>query len=136
MLHLIKLAVGSRNQADLAGWQRARTRPGVPVEIRTRQFPKRAPELVDGGSLYWVIAGLATVRQAILALREVRREDGLRATAIMLDPRLVPVLPRPVRAFQGWRYLRETDAPLDVGSVEPDGIPGELRRRLAELCLL
>ncbi len=135
MLHLIKLAVGARTQADVAAWQSARTGPGLPVTIPTRQFPRRAAELVAGGSLYWVVAGLATVRQPIVDVRELRREDGTRATAILVAPTLVPLTPRPVRAFQGWRYLRSADAPPDLGTVS-DGMPGELRRRLAELCLL
>ena len=135
MLNLIKLAVGARTQADIAAWQRSRTTPGSPVEIRTRQFPKRAAELIDGGSLYWVVAGLATVRQPIVDIRAIRRDDGLRATAILVDPTRVAVAPRPVRAFQGWRYLRADEAPDDLPS-RPNGMPADLRRRLAELCLL
>ncbi len=135
MLNLIKLAVGARTQADIAAFQRARTPPGSAVTIRTRQFPKRAAELIDGGSLYWVVAGLATVRQPIVDVRAVRCDDGTRATAILVEPALVSLMPRPVRAFQGWRYLRAEDAPADLGTAS-DGMPGELRRRLAELCLL
>ena len=136
MLHLIKLAVGARTQADVAAWQRSRTAPGEPVVVPTRQFPKRAAELMDGGSLFWVVGGLATIRQAIVDVREVRRDDQTRGTAILVDPVLVPVAPRSVRAFQGWRYLRGVDAPGDLLGGEGDGMPGELRRVLAELCLL
>jgi hypothetical protein len=136
MLHLIKLAVGARTQADVAAWQRSRTAPGEPVTVSTRQFPKRAAELMDGGSLFWVVAGLTTIRQSVVDVREIRREDGTRGTAILVDPVLVPLVPRTVRAFQGWRYLRQVDAPADLLGGEGDGMPGELRRALAELCLL
>jgi hypothetical protein len=105
------------------------------VVVRTRQFPKRAAELCTGGSLYWVIGGLVTARQAIVDVQAVRADDGTRSTAILVDRELVPVMPRPMRAFQGWRYLTADDAPGDFGR-QTDGLPVELRRRLAELCLL
>ena len=136
MLHLIKLAVGARERADIARHQSARTSPGEPVAIFTRQYPKRAPALVDGGSLYWVVAGLVSVRQRILDLQPWRYADGTRATRIGVAPALIPLVPRPVRAFQGWRYLRPEDAPPDLTGAALEAMPEDLRRRLAELCLL
>jgi hypothetical protein len=135
MLHLIKLAVGARSLADVADWQRLRSVGLDAVVVRTRHFPKRAAELCTGGSLYWVIGGLVTARQAIVDVQAVRADDGTRSTAILVDRELVPVMPRPMRAFQGWRYLTADDAPGDFGR-QTDGLPVELRRRLAELCLL
>jgi hypothetical protein len=55
-----------------------------------------------------------------------------------MQPKVIAVLPRPMRAFQGWRYLPPNDAPPDLtragtGLVE---MPEELRRELRELGLL
>jgi hypothetical protein len=103
--------------------------------------PRRAPEILEGGSLYWVVAGILRVRQRILALEPVKRADGTAATAIILEPGLVPVHPRPVKPFQGWRYLTAEAAPPDLaaGEMEAEGIealPPKLRRELANLGLL
>ncbi len=138
MLHLIKLAVGARDVDDIARHQ-ARAGPGG-VAVHTRQFPKRAASLVDGGSLYWVVAGLASARQRIRAVDETVRADGTRGTLLRLDPALIPVAPRRVRAFQGWRYLEPADAPADLAAGGPgpedDDLPARLRLALAELGLL
>src|SRR5665213_3625118 len=105
-LHLIKLCVGADSVADLAAWQKQRLaerkRAGGPAEIRhvTRQTPKRAEDLLDGGSLYWVVKGQIAVRQRILALKPVT-EDGVPHCAIVLDKDLVPTVRRGHRAFQG-----------------------------------
>jgi hypothetical protein len=134
---MIKLAVGARDVADIVRHQSGRTSPGTPVIVPTRQYPSRAAELVDGGSLFWVVAGLVSVRQPIVDIRAIRREDGTRGTHILLRPELVPVELRPVRAFQGWRYLRPDEAAADLtpGAASND-LPLELRRRLAALSLL
>jgi len=61
MLHLIKLCVGVESLEELARWQKKRLqdkkKKGQKAELVhvTRQTPKRAAELLDGGSLYWVI---------------------------------------------------------------------------------
>ncbi len=140
MLHLIKLAVGARSAEDIARFQAARSRAGDAAEVHTRQFPKRAAELAAGGSLYWVIAGVAGVRQSILAVRDTTRDDGSRGTVILLDRALVAVAPRRIRAFQGWRYLEPGDAPPDAGVAgeadDPEALPPRLRMALAELCLI
>lgn len=138
MVHLIKLAVGARSIADIAAWQASRTSGDAAAVVGTRQFPKRAAELADGGSLFWVVGGLVLVRQAIVTVRETRREDGTRATAILVDRTLVPVAPRPQRAFQGWRYLAPAAAPPDLAAeaAGADALPAALRRELASLCLL
>ena len=127
-LHLIKLCVGCDSVKDLEDWIRekltARKRRGLSGEHmhRTRMVPKRADELRDGGSLYWVIRGEIMCRQRI---RDV-------------EPKLVLVEPRPWRAFQGWRYLATKDAPGDLDRVAPGAkrMPEALRRELRELGLL
>lgn len=142
-LHLLKLCVGADTVADLADWQAERSavqaRSGLdprPVHV-TRMWPRRAGELLDGGSLYWVIRGVLCLRQRIAALEPVE-EDGVRRCAIVLDPMLVRTHPRPCRPFQGWRYLTAGDAPADLDGGGEDGrgdLPPHLRLALAELGL-
>jgi len=141
-IHLIKLAVGPESLADLIAWQKQRLkdmkRKGQKPELMhvTRQTPKRAEELLDGGSLYWVIKGFICARQRLLELRPVTR-DGVPHCALVLGKELVRVRLRPRRAFQGWRYLNAKDAPPDLVKGKGDeDLPEEMRRELAELGLL
>jgi hypothetical protein len=145
-LHLIKLCVGCDSIEDLAAWQaerlRARRRAGERKPAlfhRTFQMPKRRAELLDGGSLYWVIKGLVQVRQPLRDLREGTREDGTPCCLLILKNALIPVRPLPRRPFQGWRYLDAREAPpdLDRGATAAIGtMPPSLRKQLAELGLL
>lgn len=144
-LHLIKLSVGTDSIDDLALWQTERLRQmkrdGVKPELfhRTFQMPKRRDELLDSGSIYWVIKGVVQARQRLIDLREGTRDDGTPCTLLILDRTLVPVRPTPRRAFQGWRYLGADDAPADItGNTRDDvaSMPPKLRRELAELGLL
>jgi hypothetical protein len=142
MLHLIKLCVGVETLEELAGWQKKRLaekkKKGQKPELIhiTRQTPKRAEELLAGGSLYWVIKGQIAVRQSLIALRPLMR-DGVPHCGLVYDKKLVPVVRRPRAAFQGWRYLDPKDAPPDVGSVKgAKGLPAALQQELAALGLL
>jgi hypothetical protein len=62
-LHLIKLCVGAESLADLREWMAARMteakRRRAPLRHAhiTRTTPKRAADILGGGSLYWVIKG-------------------------------------------------------------------------------
>jgi len=140
MLHLMKLAVGIRDIAHLREVQTARlARQGV-LRHLTRNCPRRAAEVVDGGSIYWVIAGAMVVRQRIPQISADRYEDGSACAAIHLDPALHPVAGRLVRPFQGWRYLPPDDAPPDLvrnGRVRGlEALPEALRRDLLALALI
>ncbi len=139
MLHIAKLAVGVRDPAHLRDIQARRALTEPPLRHRTRNLPRRAAEIVDGGSLFWVVAGAMLVRQRILEVRPDAWEDGSRCAALILDPALVAVAPRPVRAFQGWRYLEADAAPADLDphrAVDHAAMPEPLRRALQDLCLL
>jgi hypothetical protein len=132
MLHLLKLCVGCDSVEDLAQWQRNRS----PVEHWTRNHPKRAAEIVAGGSLYWVIKGQVRVRQRIMKLERREREDGAWC-ALVLGRRLTRVRPRLHRPFQGWRYLESEDAPPDlVKGQHSDELPEKLASELRALGLL
>jgi hypothetical protein len=137
-LHLIKLAAGARGLDDVRAWQASRAIADPPLRHRTRNFPRRAPELLDGGSIYWVINRVVTVRQRLIDILEAKREDGTACTDLVLDPVLVPVQGRAMRAFQGWRYLAAADAPADLRNAGQGeaALPERMRRELAALCLL
>jgi len=136
-VHLKKLSVGSVSVDSLQSWQNRRTQAGLPIIHPTRNWPRRAEELLDGGSIYWIIKGQMLVRQPISDLIEVKRADGRPACGIVLDPLLVPVWPRRMRIFQGWRYLEAADAPADMPhSDEAQPLPSEMATELRELGLL
>ena len=143
-LHLIKLCVGCDLVRDLDDWikekLKAKRKNGEKPEHihRTRMVPKRAAELIDGGSLYWVIRGQIMCRQRIRDVRPFRDKDGIGRCGLVLDPKTVLVEPRPYRAFQGWRYLAAKDAPRDLDSVVKGAaaMPETLRRELRELGLM
>ena len=131
-LHIIKLCVGADDIDDLSAWQ-ARLMQRAPSPYHhTRMLPKRADELMQGGSIYWVIRGLIQVRQPILEVKEIRDRSGRRACELIFDSHLVRVEPTPKRAFQGWRYLKSEDAPADLKSGEgaaalPSALQADLR---------
>ena len=143
-LHLMKLAVGCDSVADLAGWIKQRikqkkARGEKPEHIHTtRMVPKRTDELLDGGSLYWVIRGQIACREELIAIRPFVDKDGIGRCRLVLRPKVIVVEPRPFRAFQGWRYLQAKDAPRDLDRVAPGArhMPEELRRELRDLGLL
>ena len=141
-LHLIKLCVGCDSVDDLEDWirqKRRAKRTGKHEHIhRTRMVPKRADELTDGGSLYWVIRGEVMCRQRLRAVRPFVDKDGIGRCGLVLDAKVVLVEPRPYRAFQGWRYLAAKDAPRDLAKVVKGAaaMPETLRRELRELGLM
>jgi hypothetical protein len=140
-LHLIKLCVGIDQIDELVEWQKDRLKQmkkrGQKPELKhtTRMVPKQRDELLDGGSLYWVIRGIVAVRQRLTDIRPFVDKEGIGRCNLMLDKELVLVSPRPRRAFQGWRYLPAKEAPPDIGKAEW-ALPDKLRRELAELGLL
>ena len=141
-LHIIKLCVGCDSLSDLAAWQKKRLKEkrakGQKPELVhvTRMTPKRAEEVLDGGSLYWVIKGQIAARQKLLALRPVKK-NGVPHCGLVYDKKLVAVVARPRRPFQGWRYLDARDAPSDLADTKgAKGLPEVLQRELAALGLL
>jgi hypothetical protein len=143
-LNLIKLCVGCDSVKDLEHWiatrLKERTKRGLSREHmhRTRMVPKRADELRDGGSLYWVIRGEVLCRQRLIDVRPFVDKTGIGRCYLVLEPKLILVEPRPWRAFQGWRYLASENCPRDLDRVAPGAknMPETLRRELRELGLL
>ena len=143
-LHLLKLCVGAESIADLEAWiderlkERARRKEPREHWHVTRMVPRRADELLDGGSLYWVIKGQLSARQALLGIEPFTDREGVSRCRLRLDPKVTAVRPRPCRPFQGWRYLPGPDAPADLGGRADVAaqLPETLRRELIELGLL
>ena len=143
-VHLIKLCVGCDTVEELAIWQaerfkrlkRARKTPELCH--RALQTPRRRDEVLDGGSLYWVIKGFVLVRQRVLDLRPDAKDDGTACCGIVLDKELVATRAHARRAFQGWRYLEVADAPKDAGVVDAavEDVPRGMRDELRELRLI
>lgn len=155
VLHLQKLCVGvddpdhlRRLQTRWAPILEPRFGPGRAGHI-TRHAPKRAAELLAGGSLYWVIRGVMCLRQRLIGFEpwsralspwadaEGQGDQPTHATLILLDAAAVPVQARPCRAFQGWRYLAAEQAPLDLNLLNSrENLPPALAAELGRLGLL
>lgn len=142
-LHLIKLCVGADSIEDLREWVSQRSLTAIAAGLEphsvhtTRMIPKRMEELLDGGSLYWVIKGQVQARQKLLDVRSFTGGDGITRCDLVLGPEVIETSPAPKRPFQGWRYLKDEEAPRDLGgSGLADDMPSDLRRELAELGLL
>ncbi|GAB4382434.1 DUF1489 family protein [Albidovulum sp.] len=138
-VHLVKLCVGVDSVEDLLAWHAGHPSP-LPGGARrhvTRMWPKREAELLDGGSLYWVIRGAILCRQRILRLDEVDRGDGIRRCGLILDPEVIRTEAAQRRPFQGWRYLAPEAAPRDLPrrrAADP-ALPEALALALAEIGL-
>ncbi|HLJ71931.1 MAG TPA: DUF1489 domain-containing protein [Roseiarcus sp.] len=143
-LHLIKLCVGADSVEDLQSWiderMAMKKKRGEKAEHKhiTRMVPKRVDALLDGGSLYWVIKGQIAARQGLAAIRPFIDGDGIGRCELVLEPVARPVLPRPCRPFQGWRYFDVKDAPPDLTPRLGDvaHMPETMRRELSELGLI
>jgi hypothetical protein len=143
-LHILKLCVGCESVEDLEEWIAERLaekrRAGEPPEHghTTRMMPTRGGEILDGGSLYWVVKGSVQCRQRILDIRPFTDDEGIGRCRIVLEPKVVRTDWQPRRAFQGWRYLRPEDAPADLGKGRKGlaQMPPKLRQELAALGLL
>ena len=131
-LHLVKLCVGVDRVEQLTAWGRKERGRGSPPIVHTRQTPKRADEILGGGSLYWVIKGVILCRQPIVKITTIE-EAAHNRCEIELGDEVIPVAPQPRRAFQGWRYFLQKDAPKDLKIADVGELPTELARELLTL---
>lgn len=142
VLHLIKLAVGVDNLAHMKKVQAARRKqrrqgPRTPHWVYTRNYPRRAAELLDGGSLYWVVRGVIRCRQELVGFEEdFDKEEARKYCRIKVRRAIVPTAPRACRAFQGWRYFEPADAPPDLSKGDTGDVPPEMAAELMRLGLL
>lgn len=144
-LHLIKLCVGCDSVKDLKEWvaerMKAARKKGQPAHHThvTRMTPKRIEEILAGGSLYWVIRGEIAAREKLIAIEPFRDKDGIGRCRLVMQPKVIPVSPRPMRPFQGWRYFDADAAPPDFTKSAASGVaamPEPMRRELRDLGLL
>lgn len=139
-INLIKLSVGTETPETLEEWQaspKAQSNDGFPRHI-TRMWPKRRTEILNGGSIYWVIKGAIQARQKIIRFDEVIGQDGIRRCAIVFKAELIRTTFSIRRPFQGWRYLNPEDAPNDLPKrrKKEDKLPKDLALALADIGLL
>lgn len=136
-INLIKLSVGSTSVEDIVAWQKRRASElgGKDYAHVTRMWPKREPEILNGGSIYWVVSGMVQCRQRIVRLDETIGKDGIRRCGIVLDPEVHRTETALKRPFQGWRYLKPEDAPRDLtkARAQEDHLPPQLSAALAEI---
>ncbi|CAH1691596.1 conserved hypothetical protein [Hyphomicrobiales bacterium] len=138
-MNLIKVCSGVSSAEDVRAAVKqacaAAGRSDVLICHATRNYPGRAEELLLGGSLYWIIKGRVTCRQAIV---ELRKDDRSGQCLIILGHDVVDVRPAPRRPFQGWRYLQTADAPPDIGALmeQSQEMPEDMRRELAGMGLI
>jgi hypothetical protein len=62
--------------------------------------------------------------------------EGIGRCRLVLDSEVVRTHWQPRRPFQGWRYLKHDDAPVDIGGADAAEMPPKLRLELMELGLL
>ena len=138
-LNILKLCVGADSVEDLLQWQAQHLGhwPAGRAEHITRMWPKRAEEVLDGGSLYWVIKGQVLARQRILALEPCQGADGIARCALVLDAQVIRTEAAARRPFQGWRYLAAEESPRDLpkGRALETALPASLAQALAEIGL-
>ena len=140
-VHLLKMAVGVEDVPHLAEIQKrrraeARAAGRRPVARHlTRNSPRRTEEVLDGGSIYWIIRGYIQVRQRIIGIEPVENAEGRVRCGLMLAAKLVRTLPRRHRPMQGWRYLDPASAPPDAvgGSARTGPLPPEMEAELRAL---
>ena len=135
-LHILKLLVGVEDVDHLDQIQKKRLkREGILSHI-TRNTPRKATEILEGGSIYWVIKRFIRVRQRLVGIERVVNSEGKPSCAFILDPNLVATELKEFRAFQGWRYFKNEESPADLifqtGETEihkrlPDDMAAELK---------
>ena len=135
-MNMVRLCVGAEKVEDLIDWQKRRYGGQNPMHV-TRMWPKRAAEILNGGSLYWVFKGVVLARQLIVRFDERLGEDGITRCAIVFDPQIIRTEAMPKRPFQGWRYLKPEDSPCDLppGREAEQDLPRELMTALSEIGL-
>ena len=86
------------------------------VPCWTRYKPKQAEEILrDGGSIYRVIKNRIQCRHKIFGFEMVETADKGTRCMIVQDAQMIETVHMPRRAFQGWRYLKQSDIPPDRG---------------------
>lgn len=109
--------------------------------LTTRNTPKRAKELMNGGSVYWITKAAIRMRQSIINVETLQDENNKKYCKIWMEPEIILVTPKPQRAMQGWRYLEPEKAPEDLYPFDPEHTPEnevdpQMAKELSDLGLL
>ncbi|WP_068082475.1 DUF1489 family protein [Polycladidibacter stylochi] len=145
-LHLVKLCVGVDSVEQLRSYVEQRQIIALANGLSdeqihtTRMVPTRSQELLDGGSLYWVIKGVIQARQKLIDIRVYNDNSGRKCCDLVMEPHVVNVQHQPKRPFQGWRYLKDGEQPQDslrgASALDTSTMPEVMRLELEELCLI
>ena len=131
-VHLKKLAVGISSIENLKDRQSFIFDTYGEIINFTRNKPKRVDELIEGGSLYWIINRKVFVRQKILEIKSFVLEDGKKSAGIVLQNKLIRVRPVSMKPFQGWRYYKIEEIPPDI---DDDVFSDDFNNELSKLGL-
>ena len=136
-LHMLKIAAGVSDLAELKELQKERRMERGFYAFYTRNMPKREEEILDGGSVFWVIKGQIQARQRIKGFKPIVNHRGRPAVLVTFEAKLTLTQWRPHRAFRGWRYLEPKEAPKDLPKgAKTKGLPPKMEAELRELGLL
>ncbi|WP_135077565.1 DUF1489 domain-containing protein [Terasakiella sp. SH-1] len=137
-VHIRKLAARVEDIEELESIQARKLQDYGRLFTYTRNTPKRQEELLDGGSLYWVIKGQFRVRQEIIGFETDMDEEGRKYCLITLKPELIRTELKAQKAFQGWRYFQDSDVPKDLDGTAQVGedLPEDMQAELRDLGLL
>ena len=133
MINLKKLAVGINSLEELKDFQILKLKKNNEISVKTKNTPKRKPEILDGGSLYWIINNRFAIRQLVIDIRENISYEGKKYCLIILDRKIIQVEKISQRPFQGWRYLKLNNSPKDINLNLRKKIPEELSNHLSEI---
>jgi hypothetical protein len=141
VVHIVKLAVGVEDITHLVQQQKARMKRDGALVHTTRNTPIKSGEILDGGSIFWVIKRFVRVRQRIIGIETEVNSEGRRSCSFVLDRGLVKTELKEFRAFQGWRYFRDEETPSDLNKTEKSGtaienLPVDMQAELKTLGLL
>ena len=139
-VNLIKLCVGAQNVSDLYNWQKNRLIHRENLEnpatfLITRMRPRRKNEILNGGSIFWVIKGLILARQKIIGFDNFMSEDKILKCKIILDRKIILTDAYHKKPFQGWRYFSHQEAPKDreIFSNDKNQLPLNIEKELSEI---
>jgi hypothetical protein len=108
--------------------------------LTTRRTPTRVNDLINGGSVYWIIKRQICARQIIVDIQTLKDEEDKNYCVILMDKKLILTQPLNHRHIQGWRYLPPEKAPTDIGTFDPsiieDDMDPDMAKDLAEAGLL
>jgi hypothetical protein len=136
-INLIKINVGSTNVDDIRDWQLSNREKWPDKRPRhiTRMWPKRQIEILNGGSIFWVVKGYIMARQKIIGMEEFYRNDTIKCCALVFDNSIFETEIVKKRPFQGWRYLEKEQSPADLVKKDHnnDNIPLQLLAQLSDI---